>query len=231
MNPKSLRLLSLNLAYQMPQNRPFLGPWVRVWKPDLMVLVEAFPEDVGRLADVFPHRFGYQDHQKIGIGTEIFSRFPIRSGSVQDPARDIPLVMARVETPWGDLEIWGVHLRPTIPNRRPDRVIRSFFQRQAQIRLLKKQGGMGGLPALLVGDFNLTPRMPEMAPFHRRYRHAHREMGALKPTYRYFLPLTLDHMFYRGVTPGAAMTVRAPFSDHDGLLLDFTLDGATSTPG
>lgn len=227
MNAKNIRLLSLNLAYQLPKNRVLLPSWVGIWDPDILVLVEAFPEDGARLAQTLPHRFGYPDEKRHGFGTEILSRHPISAGAILDPGRDIPLVMARIETPRGPVDVWGVHLRPTIPTRPPAQIWRSFFQRGAQIKTLERQGGVGGsggmgrFPTLLAGDFNLTPRMPGLRRLRRRFDHAHITCGALRPTYQYAVPLALDHILTREVRAISALTVRAPFSDHDGVLLDF----------
>lgn len=225
MNAKNLRLLSLNLAFQLPENRVLLPSWVAIWAPDILVLVEAFPEDGARLVATHPHRFGHPDEKRRGFGTEILSRHPIRAGAILDPGRDIPLVMAQIDTPLGALEIWGVHLRPTIPTRPPAQIYRSFFQRGAQIKTLESLGGMAGRPTLLAGDFNLTPAMPGLRRLRRRFDHAHIRCGALRPTYQYGFPLALDHILTRGIDAVSALTVRAPFSDHDGVLLDFALPG------
>lgn len=226
----ALRILSINIDFRNPGNRGDLSDLAKAHDPDFLVLAESLAGDAEILRPSFPYRASSGVNQENGHGLEILSKYPLSGTRALHAPDSIPMLRTLAETPEGFVEIIAVHLNPTLPHQGLRGVLRSFRQRRDQFRLLLREGGRRNEASLIAGDFNVTPWMPGLPALRRRYRDLVKEAGAAGPTYRYFVPLRLDYVMGKGVQARRAQTLHTPWTDHQGLVVDFDLGPGAENP-
>ncbi len=156
----------------------------------------------------YPHHFA--------VGTvALWSRYPIT-----DSARlDLDLgwyraLRATVNAPHGPVTVFVAHLGSVRPGATEDRD--RSLRRLAE--LARAQSG----PVLVLGDLNTASTDREMALF-QGFQDARSGFGFTWPAA--FPVVRLDHVLYRGLTPGSATTSAANGSDHRAAVAGFTTSG------
>ncbi len=155
-----LRLLQFN-AEQRPQ--PVLV-WLQqhAQAQDVVVLLEAGPDFAAGLENLraqFPHQLSRLQAGPFGIA--VLSRWPLQSAQVLEPAgAGYPALAATIEVPgWpAPVRLFAVH--PPPPLGAALAAARNRF-----MTTLAKNVAQNAVPALVVGDMNLTPWSPLFRQF------------------------------------------------------------------
>ncbi len=191
---RALRVLSVNVRFGDADARAVVA-LVRRTRTDVLSLQELPPDCVERLEraglrDVLPHREVAALPGAQGMG--LYSRFPL-AREPAPPGTTNPFVTAVADVPGTDgVRVMAIHhaapLRPS-----------SIRRWRRDFRALPKASD-GGLPRILVGDFNATLDHPEMRELlDDGYADAAEEAGnGLKPTWprlkRYPPLVHIDHV-------------------------------------
>jgi endonuclease/exonuclease/phosphatase (EEP) superfamily protein YafD len=185
-----------NLAFDNEDRQPLLA-WIAQYPADLILLQELTPEWAAAFEGLrdYPHRTQVTRADPYGIG--VLSRWPLHEMTERDLAGDgLPSLIGYVEAGPTRLRVAAVHTHtPLLPDR--------MRMRDLALARLAAEVGAGSGPAIVAGDFNLTPH----SPVYRRLldQSGLREtlpVGKWSPTWRAgFWPLALriDHVF---VSPG-----------------------------
>lgn len=146
-----LKVISLNLNSANLNHELFLK-YIREADPDVLVLTELsqnWVPAIEQLSPDFQNLVTLVRNDNFGIG--IISKFPLQNEEkllVGDG--DLPAIGASVRTPKGLVSIFGVHPMPPIfPEAKR---IRDEYLGEVAKRLSEISG-----PAIVCGDFNLTP--------------------------------------------------------------------------
>lgn len=199
---------------------------VRALDVDVLVLVEATPEAVGRLRDLgLEQTLPYEAGQP-GPGTQgtvIRSRFPMTerqtASSAGEVSRSEPVVVVELPQTGGmatprQVVIRAIHrLPPTAPNVS---AWRSSFDGLAAWAHSQPDG----IPLLLVGDFNASADHPGFRKVAADFIDAHQGMGAgwvrTWPHGRRWVPpfVQIDHLLARGLSVTSAGSGVVAGTDH-----------------
>lgn len=221
-------VVSANVRFRNDDHRLFLD-WLEAHPADLVVVqevTEAWADELARLAD-YPHRTLLVREDPYGIG--VLSRWPLEATEPADFAGDgLPSLVGRVRVSGQELLFLGLHthwpLAPALAKARDD-----SLQRAAA--LIRSQA----LPAVALGDLNLTPH----SPMFERFLSAAGlrdtlEGGYWQPTWQAgFWPLALriDYVLVSaGVCVVGAETGPSIGSDHRPVIARLTL-GSARLPG
>jgi endonuclease/exonuclease/phosphatase (EEP) superfamily protein YafD len=213
-----------NLAYFAPTVAA-VPPWIRATAPDVFVAAEATDAHEAELAaldDLFPHRYrSVAPHDAANIAVR--SRFPLKAPTAYLPAGPLPQVVVDVEVPGGAFRLFATHLFPPLTSEATAWNDVSRRNLAARVRAAVD----AGTPAVVVGDFNLSPWSARVAEFERDagVLRAGRGHGLLVswPDTPYFpwVGIPIDHAFVGGGVRVRSLTVGPPIgSDHRGLVAD-----------
>jgi endonuclease/exonuclease/phosphatase (EEP) superfamily protein YafD len=221
-----LRLLSYNVNYGIAGDAETMAA-IRDARADLALLIEtnaAWEWAIRReLAKEFPHMV-FENRGGAG-GLSVLSRLPIVASELLASAGEggwFPAMRVVVNSPFGQVQLLGVHLRPAVSNRgsyvsghfvTPE--IRSHEIKSFLVRLDPN------LPAVVAGDFN-EDEDGDTAKFlvARGFASALRRYAPGQPTWRWptvvgELRKELDHIFYDRTLDTLSAEVRqAGRSDH-----------------
>jgi endonuclease/exonuclease/phosphatase (EEP) superfamily protein YafD len=215
-----IKVLSVNISFGRFSPRR-LREIIRAENPDVLIAQELTPyadKELAELDTEFPHRYELPADGAYGIG--VWSRLPFEDVKPLALAR-LPAIQARIRSSHGTFTLLGVHLSaPTSPRRAESRNIelRELARRMAAI-----EG-----PALVAGDFNITPYSPYFADFLAAtgLTDARRErtMSVSWPTSLSLAGIPIDHV---AVNDGFAILShrRLPDfgSDHYGIVVELAL--------
>lgn len=113
-----------------------------------------------RLTDVYPERFAFADSYE---GQAIFSRYPVDSAWPMTLVPGRPDCAARIDLGGREITVIVAHPRPPRIQRRGIVSDRRSQRHIVQLGQLAQEAA----PAIMLGDFNMTPRHP--APFPVRF--------------------------------------------------------------
>lgn len=228
--PPLLRVVSLNLL-QGNEEFEAVEKFVRGSGADVVVFQEVSPPWgalLQRLTDQYPQHLIRA--RKDSKGAALLSKLPLRGTTFEEmPGQEqIGAVTAEVQTAAGPVKIFGIHSHK--PTRAKGAVSqRHYFQwlskRSAQVR-------SGGVPVIVLGDFNSTPWAVAFRQFVAESQLLDTSHGVvLGATWNVLLPhrLMIDHAF---ISPGLRLVRRqvgpAVGSDHRPLMVDLALDRSKS---
>lgn len=146
----SLRVLTFNM-FGDATDVTALSALLGAEEPDLISLTEVTGSSrtalQGSLAQSHPHM--------MSTGTKpsditLFSRFPLRNVQTMGSA-GVPLVRIEIETRAGPVEVFSLH---------PPTPLHGLRMRDRHLELAADQAASAGIPAILMGDFNVTPYSP-----------------------------------------------------------------------
>lgn len=158
--PTDLRIFTQNLLYRHPSGDGFTR-LIQREQPDVILLQELTPaiadHIVAQLGADYPYRRLAPKDGSFGFG--FFSRYPLTGGDLlRAPGGHRFVQIATVSLAGREVDLYNCHLLPPLGKalRRlgPTRVTRL---REAQIRLLTDRIFAAERPAIVAGDFNLTP--------------------------------------------------------------------------
>jgi endonuclease/exonuclease/phosphatase (EEP) superfamily protein YafD len=177
--------------------------------PDLLCLVEIRPDDQRRLAG--DPRWPHQEWDTRNSGLALLSRVPFLESRTRFEG-GYPMIEAQIELGGRRIRIIAVHTdSPTTPSRQRVRGI--------QLGLIARELQQDDLPALVLGDFNLTVGDPEW----QRLRAAglQRPPGHEPATWPSPLGpfgIGIDHLLTRGLAQDPVRAMWLLGSDHRGLI-------------
>ncbi|HTV50870.1 MAG TPA: endonuclease/exonuclease/phosphatase family protein [Steroidobacteraceae bacterium] len=221
----ALSVASINVLYSNPHYERVIA-WLRVVRPDAVVLVEVTPawrQALEALRDVYPQQYytGPGTPRGHGHGTLLLSRWPLTQpmtlplGPHADPA-----VSAVLEMPARRVHLLGVHPSwPIGPG--------VSAERNRELAWLASLSRATATPLIVAGDLNITPFSPHFAQLLRASGLEDAAHGAgWQPTWPTFLPLAgiaIDHVLYSRDL-AVVRCARGPRigSDHWPLLVDLT---------
>ena len=224
---RRLVLAYANLAYFSPEISR-VAPWVRAASADVFVAAEttdAHEAELAALDDVFPHR--YRSVAPVDAANiAVRSRYPLQNAAAFFPAGPLPQVVVDVAAPGGGFRLFATHLFPPISAESTGWNDTSRGTLVARVRTAVD----AGVPAVVVGDFNLAPWSTRVGGFEREASvlRAGRGRGLLItwPDTPYFpwVGIPIDHVFVGGGVRVRALDVGPPIgSDHRGLVADLLL--------
>lgn len=221
-----LRVLSLNVL-QGKARTDRISQIIREQEVDIVIFSESRYKSGIDVAERMMKENIELKHHAEGAEVSIISRFPLQDIELVDiPSRyNRQLVVAKVETPVGRVQVVGVHW--TIPQFLGDfkkvfaRVAAEDKNRFEQCTLTLDQVGQFAGPTIAAGDFN-TP------PMHGFYRRMSKVMNdawvksgsGFAQTYRADKPITrIDYLWYTDeLLPTDCRTIPVEGSDHHALM-------------
>jgi endonuclease/exonuclease/phosphatase (EEP) superfamily protein YafD len=172
--------------------------------------VEPVDEENARADARWPHQLWEQHPTGIGL----LSKFPIVSSGVHNRAVN-PLIEAIVDLDGRRVRVIAVHTTsPTSPARERER--------DRELALIARLVRQDALPALALGDYNLSVGDPEWASFRSAselLRPAAHEPGTWPSPLGPF-GIGIDHVLVRGLAIGGERAIWLTGSDHRGLAAD-----------
>jgi endonuclease/exonuclease/phosphatase (EEP) superfamily protein YafD len=220
---------SANLRYRNDEHARFVD-WLRAHPADLLVVQEVTAEwaaTLGTLAD-YPHRYLLVRPDPYGIG--VLSRWPLESVTAVDYANDgLPSLSGVAVIAGRPVRFLGLHTHwPLLP----------ALARARDLSLERAAGGLRTerLPAVLLGDLNLTPDAPAFARLLEQSGLRDAVVGPRwQPTWLAgFWPLALriDHVLVsHGLCVDAAQVGPSIGSDHRPVVVRLRLDPADAGSG
>jgi len=191
--------------------------------PDILVLEEISPRwvrDLAWLTNSHPYSVVEPREDNFGIG--LFSRLPLAEGRIVHIGdAGVPSVIARASTSGGPLAIVATHPLPPGGAR---------YSRLRDDQLERLPGYVpAALPAILLGDLNVTPWNDHFRRLLRRTGLRDSSQGrGVQPTWPNFNPLLLipiDHCLH---SPGVAVCRKEigpdVGSDHYPVIVDFAIE-------
>lgn len=222
----AFRLMTVNIDFT-GRNETALVAQIRAASPDVLVLVEDFPEARARIADAVG---GLPYRAETGIDVRavlIASRFPLTEPRVHSTHYVAHILSARmaVETAEGPRDVRLIAAHATAPLSRWG--IRERFKCLARIGEL---AGEETLPVIVAGDLNLDPQSPKFVHLLRSGRLRDTAPTPLAAaTWMSRVPmigLRIDHVLVgEGVTSRARQVLPDFGSDHRGVVVDLALEG------
>ena len=201
------------------------------WEPDIVLLQDAFPHHVRRVADALYGGHGdYRAHQTNGIVTRGEIQREIRTPnqrnqqvSVRMPdGRSIEVVNVHLRTAATDLRFWS---RSAWRDHRINRALRRDELSTVR-QILEKTTSFPNTPTLFGGDFNA----PATDVVHRQLTEDFNDVFAAAGTgwgntyQRRFPILRIDHLYAtRHFTPVRCRVVETRHSDHRMVVADLLL--------
>jgi endonuclease/exonuclease/phosphatase (EEP) superfamily protein YafD len=223
-----LRVATLNCAIF---NHGDPSPDIAAWQPDIVILQDAFPHQVRRVADVlYGGRGDYRAHQTNGIVTRWKIQREIRNPNhrnqqatvVTPDGRSMEIVNVHLTTAATDLRFWQ---RSAWRGHRVNRTIRR--QELSVVRqVLEQTTGFPNTPAILGGDFNAPAADVVLRQLSRDFVDAFAAAGTgWGDTYQRRLPiLRIDQLHAtRHFTPVRCRAVTTRHSDHRMVVADFLM--------
>lgn len=202
---------------------------IAAWQPDIVLLQDAYPHQVLRIAQVL---YGHSGSYRAGQTTGIVTRWEIKRELLNPQHRSL---QTTVKLPDGRiLEVVNLHLLSATTNLR-------FWQRSAwrehmnnraqrikelstALKNLEKTTPFPKNPTLLGGDFNAGANDIIHQPLSGSFVNAYAATGTgCGNTYHQRLPLLrIDHLYAtRHFTPARSRAVRTRHSDHRMVVADF----------
>jgi endonuclease/exonuclease/phosphatase (EEP) superfamily protein YafD len=180
--------------------------------PSLLALFEVKPVDQENAHGDPKWPYQLWEQQPTGIG--LLSSFPIISSATHNGAIN-PLIEAVVDVNGRRLRVIAVHTTsPTSPARQRER--------DRELDLIARLVHQDDLPALALGDYNLTVGDPEWAAFRSAsglLRPATHEPSTWPSPLGAFA-IGIDHVLARGLAIGGEHAIWLTGSDHRGLAAD-----------
>ena len=216
----SLRIMSSNLL--VDQADPVsLAAVIAEVNPDVIAIQELGFSSAEVIAASHPH--GHLDPRDDYFGLGIATKRPVTVERLHLPeragwvARLDPEDWPELKTP---IEVLDVHLLN--PLERPWKATQAT--RREQIAGARDRVEETGLPSVIVGDMNSTPRWPEYKLLAEIGIDAAKATGTAKPTWFQTIwgprAIRIDHAFVRGLTPITTSLRKVRGSDHRALILD-----------
>lgn len=220
-----LKVLSVNISFG-PFSPRRLREIIREENPDVLIAQELTPYADKELAELdaeFPYRYELPADGAYGIG--VWSRFEFEDVKPFALAR-LPAIQARIRSPSGTFTLLGVHLSaPTSPRRAESRNIEL---RELATRVAAIDG-----PALVAGDFNITPYSPYFTDFLAatglRDARRGRTLSVSWPTKWWIAGVPIDHVAVKDGFAVSSLRRLPDFgSDHYGIVVEVALDGTAA---
>ncbi|HYN88264.1 MAG TPA: endonuclease/exonuclease/phosphatase family protein [Ardenticatenaceae bacterium] len=157
--PVDLRLFSLNLLHDHPSGDAF-ARLIQRERPDVVLLQELTPSIACQLlaavGDDYAYRLLAATSGSYGFG--ILSRHPLQEKALLRRPGSRYVQIATLSVSGRDLDLYNCHLLP--PTGRLFRYLGPTVAtrlREQQIRIVAERIAAAGRPAVVSGDFNLTP--------------------------------------------------------------------------
>ena len=225
---RSLRVVSFNVFY-MSRAYARLIAYVERTSPDVVCLYETtvdWQRQLAPLTEKFAFSLFVGDGPHTGIACMSRSA-PLRVVAPPADVRQAPWIRFELDLGGPPVTIYGVHLAyPVAPAR--------AATRNRQLLALGRELGTLSGPAVVVGDFNLSPYSPYSDDFVTTSRLRDCSRGRpLEPTWpTWFAPLwiQIDRCFISsGVSVARYQVDPAVGSDHYPLLMEFRIERADRT--
>lgn len=216
-----LRILHSNV---LTNNRRYSDviSMVKAEQPDIAVFVEVstfWARELAVLREMFPYSLQQQESEN--FGSAIYSKLPLKNGSVQGFSSQRKSLLADVKFQGKTISLILTH--PTVPIKQ-----QSFIDRNQQLAAIGEYAAQVKNPLIVVGDFNTTM----WSPFYKnmvktaKLRNARSGFGIL-PTWPTFMPLVyipIDHLLVsKEIGVLKIRTGRNVGSDHLPLITDLVL--------
>lgn len=224
--PRAIRLLHANVLYTETNYADIIN-LVRVQAPDIFVLQEMTPESirgVSALTSTFPYQ--YHIWSKGPCSILVGSQTPIRVDSALAYPERVVSLITRVR----GREIALLSIHPQIP------LLPSMFaDRNQQLTFVANRVARHRLPAVMLGDFNVSLFSPVYhRVFERPGLNACRRGFGLQPTWPRFLPpmyIPIDHAFVNsGFRTVDFRTLDQEESDHKAVVVDLAFVSPARQP-
>ena len=219
----AVRAVAINVRYRSRDHAAVIG-FIRAERPDFAVFVEMTPawrRALAALEGEYPHRFATRG--RFGRGVVLLSRWPITGARALPLGQNNyePAVAATLKVGGREVHVIGVHTStPTTPGL--------TASRNGQLAQLATYVRSRGVPALVLGDLNVSPFSPHFRTL--------LEAGGLRsaadgfgwqPTWPTFLPpagIQIDHaLVTTGVTVRRFRRGPRVGSDHRPIVVDLVL--------
>ncbi len=216
-----LRILHSNV---LTNNRRYSDviSMVKAEQPDIAVFVEVstfWARELAVLREMFPYSLQQQESEN--FGSAIYSKLPLKNGSVQGFSSQRKSLLADVKFQGKTISLILTH--PTVPIKQ-----QSFIDRNQQLAAIGEYAAQVKNPLIVVGDFNTTM----WSQFYKnmvktgKLRNARSGFGIL-PTWPTFMPLVyipIDHFLVsKEIGVLKIRTGRNVGSDHLPLITDLVL--------
>ncbi|HIE65698.1 MAG: endonuclease/exonuclease/phosphatase family protein [Nitrospira sp.] len=218
----SLRLFHSNVLSSNKQYSRLMA-LVSEEKPDIVFLQETnqrWLDALEPLKEDFPYFFSSPGSDDLGIA--LFSRIPLSQSEIIDLGDPIaPSIHIKFSFQDKQISLLTTHLSSP-------RLGSNFQARNSQLEQLARFAKMLPLPAIIIGDLNVT----KWSPYYRKFVKdsgliSVREGFGLLPTWPVFLPfmmIPIDHGFVtEGLKVVGVKTGRSIGSDHLPLIVDISL--------
>jgi endonuclease/exonuclease/phosphatase (EEP) superfamily protein YafD len=191
--------------------------WVRKAAPDFIYFTETtdtWADVLEDLRDDYPHSI------EEGTGFAFYSKLPIRSHEIiRCSDIEFPLLVARVETPHGEVTVFAVHPLPPVSRHWSEAL-------DETMAILAREVSKTSGPVIVAGDFNATRWSHKSA----HLRHAGlkdasygKAPGATWMRANPFISIPIDRLLYRGEAMDCHRFEIGPElgSDHRPLIAEF----------
>lgn len=207
------------------------APELEAWKPDIVLLQDAWPHQVRRIArELYGNDANFRIHETNAIITrwKITGEFNIphqrsHQATIEMPdGRAFKVVNVHLLSAATDLSLWR---RSVWTEHRVNRAIRTHELNRA-LSALKTGTEFPDAPAILGGDFNAPPSDPVYRLLEKYFQDAHPKAGTRwgNTYHRRFPILRIDRIHAtRHFTPVRCTTDISAKSDHRFVIADFVL--------
>ena len=192
--------------------------WTRETAPDVVFYTEVdniWLKALHALDDAYP--YVVED----GSGVALYSKFPVISQRIRfcSDGNDNPLLIARLQTPGGEMTVYAGHPDPPFSARRMK------IHAEFTAALTEELEGKGGERLIVMGDMNCTRWSRASQPFDAMGLVDGAQGNSPGPTWRRcnpFCGIPIDRIFYRGPGMNCPSFVIAPDlgSDHRPLIAE-----------
>lgn len=218
-NSNKVRVASFNVL-MINRDHEATIRWTRETSPDAVFFTEVdniWLKALHALDDAYPHVV------EDGSGVALYSKFPVLSSRIRfcSAGDDNPLLIARVQTPGGELTVYAGHPDPPFSARRMK------IHAEFTAALTEELTGKAGERVLVMGDMNCTRWSRASRPFDYMGLRDAAQGFSPGPTWRRRNPLCgipIDRIFYRGPGMDCRSFAIGPDlgSDHRPLLAEIT---------
>lgn len=196
--PGSLKILQINV-YKFNDHKQEMIRWIRSENPDILVAAEVTPEWQAALSGLDDHLMhGFEKPRKGSHGMAIYSRIPFVKEEVFFPdGENIPALAVDVLNNGKILSLLSLH--PTTPVTPLELKMRDRHFALANQWAKEHQES----PALVLGDFNVTPFSPAYKKMlaGTDLKNARKGFGVFPSwpsNFPFFMRIPIDHVLYNG---------------------------------